>query len=602
MIIIIYSSLFLFIRIEYACHHFKKKVILMTFKKAIFYFIFFMLTLVLPAQNRKIVDSLEHVFSKTKDIESKINLLWSLSDQFLDSNTSKALAYGHKAYTLAESSSDIKAKIVSNLFLAKTYFFLSDLNKAMKHALNAKVLATENNLDFELANSLDAIGMIYYDIGNQAKSSENFYASLKIYEKLKDKNGLGATFCRIGTLYLDQKDYDKAVEYYTKSINLAKEINSDGGIASNLNNLAKVYSEQKEYDKALKSYEEALRINLKSGNSYLAGNNYLNIAEVYLKRKQYEAAMTKVQQARRIFEKLGNKLRLAKSQVILGEIFLETGQFSQSESFTLSALKIAEANGYYEIIVSASGVLNKLFLSRKDSATAFRYFILEKKYQDSLLLDEKQKTLAKLELKYQFEQSEESARVARQRRNIAIIVISGCLFFSLIIIILILKQLKLKAKKLQLEQASHEQELEFKNKEMVLNVMSLMKKNEMLADLSEKLIHIEEESTSADSKETIKKVARELQKSQEDEIWKEFSHRFKEVHGEFYDKLLQKFPTLTPNELKLCAFLRLNMSSKDIAELTGQRVSSLETARYRLRQKLGIANSEVNLITFLSSL
>jgi DNA-binding CsgD family transcriptional regulator len=247
-------------------------------------------------------------------------------------------------------------------------------------------------------------------------------------------------------------------------------------------------------------------------------------------------------------------------------------------------------------------VLNKLYLVRKDSATAFRYFILEKQYQDSLFLDEKQKTLSKLELQYQFEKNEQNARAERQRRNIAIIVISGCLVFSLIIIFLILKQLKLKAKKLELEKTNHEQELEFKNKEMVLNVMSLMKKNEMLADLSEKLIHIEEESTSVESKDTIKKVARELQKSQEDEIWKEFSHRFKEVHGEFYDTLLQKFPTLTPNELKICAFLRLNMSSKDIAELTGQRVSTLETARYRLRQKLGIANSDVNLITFLSSI
>ena len=167
---------------------------------------------------------------------------------------------------------------------------------------------------------------------------------------------------------------------------------------------------------------------------------------------------------------------------------------------------------------------------------------------------------------------------------------------------IVLNQLRLRAKKMQLEKASHEQELDFKNKEMVLNVMSLMKKNEILADLSEKLITIEKETTSSESKDTIKKVAHELQKSQEEEIWKEFSVRFKEVHGEFYKKLMQRFPTLSPNELKLCAFLRLNMSSKDIAELTGQRVSSLETARYRLRQKLGIANSDVNLITFLSSL
>ena len=154
---------------------------------------------------------------------------------------------------------------------------------------------------------------------------------------------------------------------------------------------------------------------------------------------------------------------------------------------------------------------------------------------------------------------------------------------------------------MELEKAGFEKELEFKNKELIINVMSLMKKNELLTDLSEKLIKIEEESTSAESKNTIKKVAHELQKSQDDEIWKEFSIRFKEVHGDFYNRLLQKFPTLSPNELKLCAFLRLNMSSKDIAELTGQRVSTLETARYRLRQKLGIVNSEVNLVTFLSS-
>jgi hypothetical protein len=155
---------------------------------------------------------------------------------------------------------------------------------------------------------------------------------------------------------------------------------------------------------------------------------------------------------------------------------------------------------------------------------------------------------------------------------------------------------------MQLEKAGFEREMDFKNKEMVLNVMSLMKKNEMLSGLSEKLIKIEKEATSEESKETIQKVAHELKKSQEEEIWKEFSYRFKEVHGEFYDKLLQKFPSLSPNELKLCAFLRLNMSSKDIAELTGQRVSTLETARYRLRQKLGIVNSDTNLITFLTSL
>lgn len=575
----------------------------MAFKKYIFLLlVLFALQLSIAAQDSIIADSLEVVLSKTSDQEEKLKILFSLSDALLYSDLSKAHKYGEEAYKLAVNEADKKGELSASLSLAMIYYLMSDLNKAMEYATKAKSLAEDLKEDKYLARSMDAIGSIYYDIGNQAKSSENFFTSLKIYENLNDKDGIGGTFCRIGTLYLDQKDYDKAVEYYSKSISLAKEIDRKDGIASNLNNLAKVYSEKREYDKALQSYQEALRINIEIGNSYLIASNYLNIADVYVKIKQFPVAIKKIQQAREIFDKLGNKLRLAKCQIMLSEIYLETGEHRYCEAQAISALKIGESQGFNEIIVSASSVLNKLYLVKKDSATAFRYFILEKQYQDSLFLDEKQKTLSKLELQYQFEKNEQIARTERQRRNIAIAVISGCLVFSLIIIFLILKQLKLKAKKLELEKNNHEQELEFKNKEMVLNVMSLMKKNEMLADLSEKLIHIEEESTSVESKDTIKKVARELQKSQEDEIWKEFSHRFKEVHGEFYDTLLQKFPTLTPNELKICAFLRLNMSSKDIAELTGQRVSTLETARYRLRQKLGIANSDINLITFLSSI
>jgi len=74
------------------------------------------------------------------------------------------------------------------------------------------------------------------------------------------------------------------------------------------------------------------------------------------------------------------------------------------------------------------------------------------------------------------------------------------------------------------------------------------------------------------------------------------------VHKDFYDALLRRFPELTPSELKLCAFLKLNMTTKEISELTGQRLNTLENARYRLRQKLGITNSEANLVTFLAQI
>jgi len=368
----------------------------MAHKRLTFLLIIGLMSFALEAQKNKVADSLEHVLSLQSDKSERFKTLMSLSDELTNTDLPKSLKYGLSAYEQAEKRSNNRDKLTSSLLLARIYYFMSDLKKAMEYAMNAKSLAEDLNQDVDKARSLDAIGSIYYDIGNQARSSENFFNSLKIYEKLKDKEGIGSTFCRIGTLYLDQKDYDKAVDYYSKSIQLARDLNSLEGIASNLNNLAKVYCEKKEYAKALQNYKEALDINLKTGNSYLVGNNYLNLANVYVDQHQYPSAITKVEQARQIFDKLGNRLRLAKSQMVLGKIYMETDQLAKCEPLALNTLKIGREQGYNEIIVGAAGLLNKLYLIRKDSASAFRYFIIEKQYQDSLFQAEKLKSLSKL--------------------------------------------------------------------------------------------------------------------------------------------------------------------------------------------------------------
>jgi hypothetical protein len=132
--------------------------------------------------------------------------------------------------------------------------------------------------------------------------------------------------------------------------------------------------------------------------------------------------------------------------------------------------------------------------------------------------------------------------------------------------------------------------------------MALMRKNEVLSDIAGKLMDVRDEAVKDETKSAIKKIARELQNSTDDEVWKEFEIRFRQVHSAFYDALILQFPNLSPAEQRLCAFLRLNMTTKEISELTGQRTSSLEIARSRLRKKLGIANTQINLVNFLSQI
>ena len=83
--------------------------------------------------------------------------------------------------------------------------------------------------------------------------------------------------------------------------------------------------------------------------------------------------------------------------------------------------------------------------------------------------------------------------------------------------------------------------------------------------------------------------------------WKEFELRFGQVHKSFYQNLSAKFPDLSPNEKKICAFLRLNMTTKDIALITYKNVNTINQARKRLRKKMDIS-TDVNLITLLSEL
>lgn len=100
----------------------------------------------------------------------------------------------------------------------------------------------------------------------------------------------------------------------------------------------------------------------------------------------------------------------------------------------------------------------------------------------------------------------------------------------------------------------------------------------------------------------LKKMLRSLseENSLNDE-WEQFSIHFNKVHGDFLLILKERFPELKPHELKLCAYLRMNLSSKEIAHLMSISVRGVEISRYRLRKKLQLA-TEVNLFQFLFDL
>ena len=147
-----------------------------------------------------------------------------------------------------------------------------------------------------------------------------------------------------------------------------------------------------------------------------------------------------------------------------------------------------------------------------------------------------------------------------------------------------------------LEKEKLAKEIKLKQNELASTTLNIAKKNEMLLELKDMLLVDKDKFANS---QRYRNFIRKLNSSVKDtEDWKRFEVSFKELHNDFFERLLSAYPKLTPKDLKLCAYLKMNLSTKEIAPLMAITVRGVEIHRYRLRKKLQIDGSE-NLSNFL---
>lgn len=142
-------------------------------------------------------------------------------------------------------------------------------------------------------------------------------------------------------------------------------------------------------------------------------------------------------------------------------------------------------------------------------------------------------------------------------------------------------------------------DVNFKNRELATVTMHLVDRGRVLSNIKEVLNNTIKRLEPAVTQDHFKRVMRLFEEAENnEEDWEHFSRHFDEVHSNFLARVKKRFPTLTTTDLKLCAYLHINLTSKEIAQLMGISVRGVETSRYRLRKKLGIPG-EVSLNTYL---
>lgn len=475
--------------------------------------------------------------------------------------------------------------------------------------------------DTILAGIYTRIGGVYLLKGNYDVCLDYQLKALKIYEEYPSTEGKIKAYNSIALVYFYQEQYDNALKNFHLTEQLLKKNSTTNSIKINkfkgklLNNIGIIYASKNQYDLALEHFVRASSFSKKANDLDNLSSVYSNIGLVYLNSKRYELAEAALIESLEIRKNENNLFGLCKSNHLLGILYKEKRELAKAEKYLLSSLRLSYETNSMSAREEALKDLSQLMALKGDFKQAYNYHLAFKSISDSLFNKKNHQKIIQAEMQYKFDKANHIAKTAQNQKEFLLLSITVFLILMIIIVIIMYRLQKSKAKIQQLAKESAElsnkesllrehslqQELELKSKELTTNIIYLLKKNELIHEISNRLKELKKQ-VKKEEQETIKKIIDDLKNAQDENVWKEFEVRFNQVYNDFYERLLSKYPDLTVNEKRICAFLRLNMTSKEICALTRQSYNSLNVARARLRKKLNIQNEEINLVNFLESI
>jgi tetratricopeptide (TPR) repeat protein/DNA-binding CsgD family transcriptional regulator len=489
---------------------------------------------------------------------------------------------------------------LSNLYNSTDYL------KALEYARQAKDLAIDKGLGILEWVAETTIGNININQGQYKMAATHYFTALKAYEELKDTSGIISLNNNLGAAYDRMGEYDKALASFFKAqeyLNSSKNIESKKMVLPSIyNNIANIYQTKGDPNSALTYYEKALDLALQVPKLKAQGIAYNNIGKLYFNElNQPEKALEYLTKGLAFREEMGDLGEVARSLIILSNFHFQQKDYSKGKQYAVRALELGEKIGSLDIQSSAYGRLSEIAEANGNFEDALETFRKSKQFGDSILNQQASREITRLQLQYDFEKEEKiRAEEANQTRFKYLMTIAA-LSVGLILAILITLVVRSKARQTEMKQKNLALDIEIKNKELTTNVMYLIRKNELINNVAERLLKIQRRELPENQK-VFQEIILDLQREADNDTWKEFELRFNQVHSEFYTTLRKLYPDLSPADEKLCAFLRLNMSSKEIAAVSQQSIKSVEVARARLRKKLNLTNTNSNLVSHLANL
>ena len=508
------------------------------------------------------LDSLRFYFSKAKKsclgndnkmLLFKVLYRWAKAEN-LEGNFEKALDLNNNSIKIAyELQNGLK---LSDAHQQKATIFLDNGN--YNNALRELILASKALDTLEKKSPLKE-AIIKVGVGRTETLRNNYLEAIpylkdgiSIFENIEHEKWLAISYMELGNTYYSLKDYDNALLYYNKGLEISKDNKWNYFIAPYLENIGAVYLDTEKYDKALNNFFASNKISSKHGSINNQIIFFNDIASAYFGKKDYNNALKNYNKAIQIADSIGSLDNLSDNYKERAEVFEAIHNYKKA---TLDYKK--------HILLNDS--IFDIAKTKQIDELKTQYETEKKEHQ--ILLQNKEIDLLK--------QKEKNNNLQR--------LLLGIGFLLSIIGVYAVRQ---KLKRNRLEKEKLDNELAFKKKELTTHALHLAKKNEVLEGLKQKA---KEFNASDNSQNGYQQLIRTINFDlKDDNNWENFTKYFQEVHKDFNSVVKQKFPEVTPNELRLMSLLKMNLSSKEIANILNISPAGIKKARYRLRKKLNI--------------
>lgn len=534
----------------------------------------------------------------THNSSEKINILRQIIEQYKNIQNDTAYFYCKQAQIIALEMNDKKLVNEFQLKEAELNRFIGNYLYSIKLTESSIEKSKEYKDKNTLANGYLLLGKIHLDLSIIDASYQNAMYALPLFQDLKNYRGEREVINLLGCILLAENKSEESIPYFQKAHRMDSIHGFIDFLAMDYTNLGLAYARCGNLDEARNLFYKSLEISKKNNFSLSTMTALLNLVDIYIQANDYKASLACALEALELAKNYEHKKRWVESTYIVGYIYSKIGDYDKTISYLTEAEELSKEYGFLELTKAITLLLSDFYYETKDCEKAYYYRTLSSFYSDSLAIKQNIDNLNRLRHETKYVQEEKERQWQNKIRNL---IFGLTLFLVTIVCFFLLNRQKLKAKNTELEKQNLSNQLEHKNKEIVTKIMFLRKKNEAIGTIAHNLLeskHIFKEENQG----VINNVVQELYDACKDESWKEFELRFEEVHTDFFKKLNERFSNLTQNEKRLCAYLRLNISNKDIAALLYLSLSAVESARYRLRKKLNINNTSIDIVDFLEKL